>query len=144
MHQDEERKPPATSSEAVAFATQLLRFQVDLSRCRIETIRSDPFVAGYLWGFCAGCLSGLRGNSPGLFTLHSIVCRGVFGDRDGASIVEHVARTMEAADFRDGECVGLADALRSVKEGRAAGGLIAHLSVPHTPCAGPTGDNGTA
>jgi hypothetical protein len=144
MDQDEGRKPPATSSEAVAFATQLLRFQVDLSRCRIETIKSDPFVAGYLWGFCAGCLSGLRGNSPGLFALHSIVCRGVFGDRDGASIVEHVTRTMEAEGFRDGERVGLADALRSVKEGRAAGGLIAHLSAPGSPCAGAAGDNGGA
>jgi hypothetical protein len=143
MDQIEGKKPPATSSEAIVFATQLLRFQVDLSRCRIETIKSEPFVAGYLWGFCGGCLSGLRGNSPGLFALHSIVCRGVFGDRDGASIVEHVARTMDAAEFRAGERVGLADALRSVKEGRAAGGLIAHLSTPRVPCTGPTGDAGT-
>jgi hypothetical protein len=144
MNQDRGRKAPATSSEAVVLATQLLRFQVDLSRCRIETIKSDPFVSGYLWGFCAGCLSGLRGNSPGLFALHSVVCRGVFGDRDGASIVEHVARTMDAGGFREGERVGLADALRSLKEGRTAGGLIAHLSALGNPCAGPaSGDDGS-
>ena len=120
-------KPPATASEAVALATRLLRFQVELSGCRAEEVRADAFVAGYLQGFCAGILTGLHTNSPGLFALHSMVCRAVFGDREGAGIVEHIARVREEADFREGERIGLADALRSITEARAVGGLVVHL-----------------
>jgi len=127
MDQADKGKPPATASEAVALATRLLRFQVELSGCRAEEVRDDRFVAGYLQGFCAGILTGLHTNSPGLFALHSMVCRAVFGDRDGASIVEHIARVRDDTDFREGERIGMADALRSVAEARAVGGLVAHL-----------------
>ena len=127
MDQADKGKPPATASEAVALATRLLRFQVELSGCRPEDVRGDRFVAGYLQGFCSGILTGLHTNSPGLFALHSMVCRAVFGDRDGAGIVEHVARARDDADFREGERVGMADALRSITEARAVGGLVVHV-----------------
>jgi hypothetical protein len=128
MDREDDGKPPATASDAVALATRLLRFQVDLSGCAGDTVNRDPFVAGYLWGFCGGILAGLRTVSPGLFSLHSMVCRALFGDRDGASMVEHVARVRETSAFVTGERVGFADALRYAMEGHAGGGLVTHLA----------------
>jgi len=123
----EHGKPPATATDAIAVATRLLRFQVELSGCSADIINHDPFVAGYLWGFCGGVVRGLRAISPGLFPLHSMVCRALFGERDGASLVEQVARTRDASDFVTGERVGFADALRYATEGRAGNGLLGHL-----------------
>jgi hypothetical protein len=121
-------KPLLTAGDAVAQATRMLRFQIDLGNCSVDIVKDDSFVAGYLWGFCGGIVSGLRANSPGLYALHSMVCRELFGDRDAASLVEHVARIMDTAEFREGERSGMADAHRSLLEGRAAGGLVAHLA----------------
>jgi hypothetical protein len=127
MDHEHDGKPPATANDAVALATRLLRFQVELSGCRADTVNRDPFVAGYLWGFCGGILAGLRAPSPGLFPLHSMVCRALFGDRDGAGVVEHSARLRERGEFVMGERVAYADALRYVAEGHAGGGLVVHL-----------------
>lgn len=127
MDHEHEGRPPATATDAVAVATRLLRFQVELSGCSTDTVNRDPFVAGYLWGFCSGILRGLRAISPGLFPLHSMVCRAIFGERDGAGLVEQVARVRDAGDFVTGERVGFADALRYVTEGRAGNGLVGHL-----------------
>lgn len=128
MDRDTDGKPPATAGEAAALAVRLLRFQVDLSGCCVDTVTHDSFVAGYLWGFCGGILTGLRAISPGLFPLHSMVCRALFGDRDGASMVEHIARVRESSDFVAGERAGFADALRYATEGRAGAGLVGHLA----------------
>jgi hypothetical protein len=127
MDHEHDGKSPATANDAVALATRLLRFQVELSGCRSETASRDPFVAGYLWGFCGGILAGMRAPSPGLFPLHSMVCRGLFGDRDGAGLVEQIARVRESGDFVAGERVAFADALRHMTDGRAGGGLVVHL-----------------
>lgn len=127
MDQEHDGKSPATANDAVALATRLLRFQVELSGCRGETASRDSFVAGYLWGFCGGILAGMRTPSPGLFPLYSMVCRALFGDRDGAGLVEQIARVRETGEFVAGERVAFSDALRFVTEGRAGGGLVVHL-----------------
>ena len=127
MDSEQDGKPPATASDAVATAVRLLRFQIELGGGCADRINRDPFAAGYLWGFCGGILRSLRANSPGLFPLHSMVCRALFGERDGASVVEHVARMRDAGDFVTGERVGFADALRYVTEGRAGSGLVGHF-----------------
>lgn len=127
MNHEHDGKSPATANDALALATRLLRFQVELSSCRSDTACRDPFVAGYMWGFCAGILAEMRAPSPGLFTFHSMVCRALFGDRDGAGLVEQVARVRETGEFVAGERVAFADALRYVTEGRAGGGLVVHL-----------------
>ncbi len=127
MDHEHDGKSPATANDAVALATRLLRFQVELSGCSGDTASRDPFVAGYLWGFCGGILAGIRAPSPGLFPLHSMVCRTLFGDRNGSSVVEKTAQARETGEFVAGERVAFADALRYVTEGRAGGGLVVHL-----------------
>jgi len=127
MDQERDGKPPVTATDTVAVATRLLRFQVELSGCKASAVSRDRFVAGYLWGFCGGILRGLRAISPGLYPLHSMVCRALFGERDGATLVEQVSRVRDAGDFVTGERVGFADALRYVTEGRAGSGLVGHL-----------------
>jgi len=127
MNREYDGKPPATTSDAVALAMRLLRFQLDLSGCHSETVVQDAYVAGYLWGFCGGILTGLHAASPGLFPFYSMTCRALFGERDGAGTVEHVARVRDTSEFVAGERVGFADALRYVTEGRAGSGLIVHL-----------------
>jgi len=127
MDQEHDGKSPATANDAVALATRLLRFQVELSGCRSETASCDAFVAGYLWGFCGGILAGMRAPSPGLSPLHSMVCRAIFGDRGGAGLVERIARVREAGEFVAGERIAFADALRYATEGRPGGGLVVHL-----------------
>lgn len=141
MTREYDGKPPATASDAVTLATRLLRFQIDLSGCHGDTVNRDPFVAGYLWGFCGGILTSLRAASPGLFPFYSMTCRALFGDRDGASTVEHVSRVRDAADFVAGERVGFADALRYLTEGRAGGGLVVHLEGSISRGADATGDD---
>ena len=142
MDRGDDGKPPATASDAVALAARLLRFQVELSGCSSDTVDRDPFAAGYLWGFCGGILAGLRTVSPGLFPIHSMVCRALFGDRDGASMVEQVARVRETSAFIAGERIGFADALRYAMEGRAGGGLVSHLAGAISRDAGGTGRDG--
>jgi hypothetical protein len=134
-------RSPATANDAVALATRLLRFQVELSGCRSDAASRDLFVAGYLWGFCGGILAGMRVPSPGLFPLHSMVCRALFGDRDGAGLVEQTARVREAGEFVAGERVAFADALRYATEGRAGGGLVVHLGRSTSRDGDPSGDD---
>lgn len=141
MEHEHDGKSPATANDAVALATRLLRFQIDLSGCRGETASRDSFVAGYLWGFCGGILAGMRAPSPGLFPLHSMVCRALFGDRDGAGLVEQTARVRETGEFVAGERVAFADALRYVTEGRAGGGLVVHLGRTTSRGGNETGDD---
>lgn len=144
MDHEHDGKPPATATDAVEVAARLLRFQVELSGCRAEAASRDLFVAGYLWGFCGGILRGLRAVSPGAFPLHSMVCRALFGERDGSTLVEQVSRVREAGDFVTGERVGFTDALRYVTEGRAGSGLVGHFRGSDAGDSHPTGGDSGA
>jgi hypothetical protein len=126
MSEDNRRSAKAT--QAVERAAQLLRFQVDLAHCRVAMVEEDPFVAGYLWGFCGGTIAGLRLRSLGLFSMFSKVARGLFGERDGARVLATVQRVLNEPAFEDGEAAGIADAWRSFDTERAPTGLIVHLA----------------
>jgi len=139
MNREINEGPPATASDAVTLAARLLRFQIDLSGCCSDTFNRDPFAAGYLWGFCGGILSAVRAVSPGLFALHSMVSRALFGDRDSASVVEYAAHVREAPAFITGERMGFADALRYLTEGRAGSRLVGYLGGPASGDAGGMG-----
>lgn len=123
----------ATGGDAVELATRCLRLQADLGGCRADTVERDAFVAGYLWGFCGGVIAALEVTSPGLFMMFSRVSRNLFGERDGPRVLAHIHRVFKRSEFEDGEAAGLADAQRSVESGRAAAGLIAHLTGPADP-----------
>jgi hypothetical protein len=119
---------PATAKDAVDLATRWLGFQVELSGCRPDVVERDPFVAGYLWGFCGGVLAGLEARSPGLFSMFSMVARNVFGERDGPRVLACIHRLLTRPEFEDGEAAGLVDAHRSIRTDRSTVGLIAHLN----------------
>jgi hypothetical protein len=70
-----------------------------------------------------------------------MVCRALFGDRDGAGLVEQTARVREAGEFVAGERVAFADALRYATEGRAGGGLVVHLGRSTSRDGDPSGDD---
>ena len=124
---------PATAKDAVDLATRWLRFQVDLAGCRPDVVERDPFVAGYLWGFCGGVLAALAATSPGLFPMFSAVSRNLFGERDGVRVLAHIPCVLKYSEFEDGEAAGLADAQRSVMTDRSTVGLIAHLTGGSAP-----------
>jgi hypothetical protein len=105
----------------------MLRFQIELGQCRVDTIERDAFVAGYLWGFCGGTLARLDARSLGLFQMFSMVARELFGERDGTTLVAAIPRILKNPAFEDGESGGLADAWRSFGTDRAPVGLIVHL-----------------
>jgi hypothetical protein len=128
MAENGNRRP--TGNDAVEAATRWLRLQVDLGRCRADTVERDAFVAGYLWGFCGGVVAALEVTSPGLFPMFSRVSRNLFGERDGPRVLAHIHRVLKRPEFEDGEAAGLTDAQRSVASGRSAAGLIAHLTGP--------------
>jgi hypothetical protein len=118
---------PGIAKDAVELATRWLRLQVDLTGCRAATVESDPFVAGYLWGFCGGILATLEADSLGLFPMFSMVSRGLFGERDGPRLLSSIHRVLNDPRFEAGEVAGLVDARRSVLTNRSTVGLIAHL-----------------
>jgi hypothetical protein len=118
---------PGIAKDAVELATRWLQLQVNLSGCRVETVERDPFVAGYLWGFCGGILATLEAASPGLFPMFSMVARGLFGERDGPRVLANIHRVLAHPRFEAGEVAGLVDARRSVQTNRSTVGLIAHL-----------------
>jgi hypothetical protein len=131
-------KKPGTAKDAVELATRWLRLQVDLSGCRAQTVERDPFVAGYLWGFCGGILASLEVSSPGLFPMFSMVSRTLFGERDGPRVLTSIHRVLDHPSFEAGEVAGLVDARRSVQTYRPTVGLISHLRggddpPPHDP-----------
>jgi hypothetical protein len=123
----DDRKQSATPQHAVDRAARLLRLQIDIARCRVATVEEDPFVAGYLWGFCGGTIAGLGVRSLGLFSMLSRVARALFGERDGPRLLATIQRVLNEPAFEDGEAAGIADAWRSFDAERAATGLIAHL-----------------
>lgn len=123
----DDRKQSATPQHAVDRAVRLLRLQIDLTRCRPATVEEDPFVAGYLWGFCGGTIAGLGVRSVGLFSMLSGVARCLFGERDGPRVLTTIPRVLNEPAFEDGEAAGIADAWRSFDADRAATGLITHL-----------------
>ena len=135
----EHSKRPATAKDAVELATRWLGFQVDLAGCRADTVERDPFVAGYLWGFCGGLLAELEATSPGLFPTFSKVSRNLFGERDGPRVLAHIHRVLRYPEFEDGEAAGLSDAHRSVQTDRSTVGLIAHLTGGYPPPDGASG-----
>ena len=118
----------AAAQHAVDRAARLLRFQIDLAHCRVATVEADPFVAGYLWGFCGGTIAGLGVRSLGLFSMFSRVARSLYGERDGLRVLTTVQRVLTEPAFEDGEAAGIADAWRSFDAERAATGLVVHLA----------------
>jgi hypothetical protein len=128
-------RPPARTKSAVERAARLLRFQIDLAHCCVATVEENPFVAGYLWGFCGGTLAGLDAKALGLFPMFSMVARSLFGERDGPRVLATVQRVLNDSAFEDGEAAGLADAWRSFDVERPVIGLAVHLGRqdPHSP-----------
>jgi hypothetical protein len=133
----EDRKRPATAGDAVETATRWLRLQIDLGRCRADTVERDAFVVGYLWGFCGGVIAALEVTSPGLFLMFSRVSRNLFGERDGPRVLAQIHHVLKRPEFEDGEAAGIGDAQRSVATQRPAAGLVAYLTGPD----GPVGDD---
>jgi hypothetical protein len=119
---------PATTKHAVERAVRLLRFQFDLSHCSVAMIERDAFAAGYLWGFCGGTLAAMDAKALGLFPMFSMVCRSLFGERDGPRVLATIHRVLTEPAFEDGEAAGLADAWRSFDTDRAPVGLLVHLT----------------
>jgi hypothetical protein len=130
-----DRLQPATTKHAVERAARLLRFQIDLGHCRVAAIEQDAFAAGYLWGFCGGTLAVMDAKALGLFPMFSMVCRSLFGERDGPRVLATVHRVLTEPAFEDGEAAGLADAWHSFDTDRAPVGLIVHLTGVGPPAA---------
>ena len=123
-----DRLQPATTKHAVERAARLLRVQTDLGHCRVAVIEQDAFAAGYLWGFCGGTLAVMDARALGLFPMFNMVCRSLFGERDGPRVLATIHRVLTEPGFEDGEAAGLADAWRSFDSDRAPVGLLVHLA----------------